>query len=74
MTRTVGGFGGLVVEIAKVFDFGVNIFGLTDLLSVMEEVGHEVDGFLNSVWGGTGNGKCALNGGQNDLVEVFIWP
>jgi hypothetical protein len=60
MTRDVEGSGGLVVEIAKEFDFGVNVFKLTELLGVMEEVGHEVDGFLNVVWGGMGNRKCAL--------------
>jgi hypothetical protein len=39
---------GLVVEIAKVFDFGVKIFGRLEILRVMRVLGHEAGEFLKA--------------------------
>jgi hypothetical protein len=49
MMGDIEGLEGLVVEIAKAIDLGVNIFGLPERLREMEEVGHEVDGFPRAV-------------------------
>jgi hypothetical protein len=40
----------LVAEITKIFNFGINIFGLPERFGGMEEVGHDkVDRFLKVV-------------------------
>jgi hypothetical protein len=57
MMRDIEGFRGLAVEIAKVYDFRVGIFGLTEPIRTMEEVGYECGRYLEAVRGGMGNEK-----------------
>jgi hypothetical protein len=49
---------GVIVETANVFDFGVDIFGLPELLGIMGEVDHEADAFMKPIWGRIGEGRA----------------
>jgi hypothetical protein len=49
VVREIERIQGLVTEITKIYDFGINIFGFPELFEGMKEVGHKVDRFLKLV-------------------------
>jgi hypothetical protein len=69
MVRDIGVFKGGVMEFTKVYDSGVNVFKLPELLGAMKEGEGGLKECLNPVSCGAGKGKRVLFG--NDFVDAL---
>jgi hypothetical protein len=70
MARNVKGFGRILAETTKVFDYGINISAFVELLEAMDAGKGEVEGYLSAVWAGFMGGRGFLAETEYEFVKV----